>query len=86
MTSLEKRLFHLFDRSDIKKARLIDSVKISCPRVGQVLAILNDDSGPQEVLLELTAGRRGGMTLFQPLRPNRQTLRPVGRGDTGGRS
>ena len=63
MTSLEKRLFHLFDRSDIKKARLIDSVKISCPRVGQVLAILNDDSGPQEVLLELTAGRRGGMTL-----------------------
>ena len=64
MTSLEKRLFHLFDRADVKKARLIESVRVSCPRVGQVSATLADEEGQShEVLLELSVGRRGGMTL-----------------------
>jgi superfamily II DNA or RNA helicase len=64
MTSLEKRLFHLFDKADIAKAKALGPVRISCPRVGQVRATVADESGEsQDVLLELSAGRRGGMTL-----------------------
>ena len=64
MTSLEKRLFRLFDRSDIAKARAARAVRISCPRVGQVRATVTDEAGEShDVLLELSAGRRGGMTL-----------------------
>ena len=64
MTSLEKRLFKLFDRADIARARSAPPVRISCPRVGQVRATVTDEAGEaHDVLLELTAGRRGGMTL-----------------------
>jgi superfamily II DNA or RNA helicase len=64
MTSLEKRLFHLFEKADITKAKSLGPVRISCPRVGQVRATVADESGEsQDVLLELSAGRRGGMTL-----------------------
>ncbi len=64
MTSLEKRLFHLFDKADIAKGKSLGPVRISCPRVGQVRATVADESGEQQdVLLELSAGRRGGMTL-----------------------
>jgi superfamily II DNA or RNA helicase len=64
MTSLEKRLFHLFEKADIAKAKSLGPVRISCPRVGQVRATVADESGEsQDVLLELSAGRRGGMTL-----------------------
>ena len=64
MTSLEKRLFKLFDRADIARARSAPPVRISCPRVGQVRATVTDEAGEaHDVLLELSAGRRGGMTL-----------------------
>ncbi|MFM8435007.1 MAG: hypothetical protein ACKOBP_06625, partial [Planctomycetia bacterium] len=64
MTSLEKRLFHLFDKREIAAGRAAASVRISCPRVGQVRASVTDETGAvHEVLLELSAGRRGGMTL-----------------------
>jgi len=64
MTSLEKRLFHLFDKREIAAGRAAANVRISCPRVGQVRASVTDATGvAHEVLLELSAGRRGGMTL-----------------------
>jgi superfamily II DNA or RNA helicase len=64
MTSLEKRLAKHFAPADIKAARDITPTRLSCPRVGQVRAIFKESSGEtQEVLLELAAGRRGGMTL-----------------------
>ncbi|NCA11231.1 hypothetical protein EBR56_05405, partial [bacterium] len=64
MTSLEKRLFHLFDKREIAAGRAAASVRISCPRVGQVRASVIDAAGTtHEVMLELSAGRRGGMTL-----------------------
>ena len=64
MTSLEKRLFQLFDKREIAAGRAAASVRISCPRVGQVRASVTDETGTtHEVLLELSAGRRGGMTL-----------------------
>ncbi|MEI6241007.1 MAG: SNF2-related protein, partial [Planctomycetia bacterium] len=64
MTSLEKRLFHLFEKRDIAAARAAKAVRISCPRVGQVRSSVTDDTGEtHDVLLELSAGRRGGMTL-----------------------
>ena len=64
MTSLEKRLFHLFDKHELAAGRAAASVRISCPRVGQVRASVTDAAGTvHEVLLELSAGRRGGMTL-----------------------
>ncbi|MFY8221844.1 MAG: SNF2-related protein [Pirellulales bacterium] len=64
MTSLEKRLFHLFEKRDVVAARAATAVRVSCPRVGQVRANVTDETGAtHEVLLELTAGRRGGMTL-----------------------
>ena len=64
MTSLEKRLFHLFDTGEIAAGRAAKSVRISCPRVGQVRASVTDEAGmTHDVLLELSAGRRGGMTL-----------------------
>ena len=65
MTSLEKRLFHLFDKRDIAAARAAQAVRISCPRVGQVRSSVTDDTGTtHDVMLELSAGRRGGMTLW----------------------
>ncbi len=64
MKTLEKRLFHLFASADIARARSITPEAVSCPRVGQVRATVVDGSGEQqEVLLELAAHRRGGMTL-----------------------
>ncbi|NDC63620.1 MAG: DEAD/DEAH box helicase [Planctomycetia bacterium] len=64
MTSLEKRLFHLFDRAEVARARALQSVRVSCPRVGQVRAVVTDEAGqPHDLVLELSAGRRGGMTI-----------------------
>lgn len=64
MKTLEKRLFHLFAAADIARARRITPEAVSCPRVGQVRATVLDGQGePHEVLLELAAHRRGGMTL-----------------------
>jgi superfamily II DNA or RNA helicase len=64
MTSLEKRLFNLFESADVAQARAAAAVRISCPRVGQVRASVTlVGEEPHDVLLELSAGRRGGMTL-----------------------
>ena len=65
MTSLTKRLFHLFEPADLERAsQEIRPVKVSSPRVGQVKAVVTDESGAtHDVLLELSATRRGGMTL-----------------------
>ena len=38
MTTLEQRLFHLFDPRDRKRARHLVPEKVVCPRVGQVQA------------------------------------------------
>ena len=64
MKTLEKRLFHLFTPADVARARQITPEAVSCPRVGQVRATVTDgESGEHEVSLELSAHRRGGMTL-----------------------
>ncbi len=65
MTSLEKRLFHLFEPADVAKARSLSLKRVWCPRVGQVHAsIAGDDGGEDlEVRLELSARRKGGMSL-----------------------
>ena len=64
MTTLEQRLFHLFNPRDRKRARGLTPEKVICPRVGQVQATLSSDDGTShEVLLELSANRRGGMIL-----------------------
>lgn len=65
MTSLAKRLFHLFEPSDIERAgQELRPVQVSSPRVGQVKAVVTDENGKtHDVLLELSATRRGGMTL-----------------------
>jgi superfamily II DNA or RNA helicase len=63
MKTLEKRLFHLFPSADVARARQITPAAVACPRVGQVRAVVSDDDGEHEVLLDLTAHRRGGMTL-----------------------
>ena len=64
MTSLEKRLFHLFDPADIRAARQMTGVRVMCPRVGHVHATVESGTAePHDVVLELSAGRRGGMTL-----------------------
>lgn len=63
MKTLEKRLFHLFPPADVARARQITPASVSCPRVGQVRAVVSDDEGEHEVFLGLTAHRRGGMTL-----------------------
>jgi len=78
MTSLEKRLFHQFDKGEVAAGRAAASVRISCPRVGQVRASVTDGKGrTDEVLLELSAGRRGGMTLeSRSTSPTGRTGRP----------
>jgi superfamily II DNA or RNA helicase len=64
MKTLEKRLFHLFPPAAIAKARAITPASLACPRVGQVRAtVVGDDGDKHEVQLELSARRRGGMTL-----------------------
>jgi superfamily II DNA or RNA helicase len=64
MKTLEQRLFHLFPPADVAKARTISPASVACPRVGQVRAVVVDEDGDeQEVRLELSAHRRGGMTL-----------------------
>jgi hypothetical protein len=64
MANLEKRLFKQFERADVARAKAIAAVRVSCPRVGQVRASVTDESGEtHDVMLELSAGRRGGMTL-----------------------
>jgi hypothetical protein len=65
MTSLAKRLFHLFEPADLERAsQEIRPVQVSSPRVGQVKAVVTDESGIRhDVHLELSATRRGGMTL-----------------------
>jgi superfamily II DNA or RNA helicase len=63
MKTLEKRLFHLFAPADVAKARGIVPASLACPRVGQVRATVDDDGEEHEVFLELSAHRRGGMTL-----------------------
>ena len=81
MKSLEKRLFHLFPPADIAKARAITPASLACPRVGQVRAtVVGDDGDKHEVQLELSARRRGGMTLETRLLhaggPGRQAVLP----------
>ena len=64
MKTLEKRLFHLFQPAAIAEARAIPSATVSSPRVGQVKATVTSEAGEEhEVFLELSAHRRGGMTL-----------------------
>ncbi len=65
MTRLEKRLFHRFDSSEIARAkRFASPPHLSCPRVGTVKATVTDENGEEcEVEIELSSGRRGGMTL-----------------------
>ena len=64
MTSLEKRLFNLFEPADVLKARLLVLKRVWCPRVGHVHATIDGDDGDaQEVRLELSARRKGGMSL-----------------------
>jgi len=64
MTSLEKRLFHLFEPADVATARTLTLKRVWCPRVGQVHASIAGDGGEDhEVRLELSARRRGGMSL-----------------------
>ncbi|RLS75678.1 MAG: hypothetical protein DWI03_11095, partial [Planctomycetota bacterium] len=64
MKTLEKRLFHLFAPADVARARSITPAAVACPRVGQVRAsVAGDDGAEHEVRLELSAHRRGGMTL-----------------------
>jgi superfamily II DNA or RNA helicase len=64
MKTLEKRLFHLFSPADVARARSITPAAVACPRVGQVRAsVAGEDGAEHEVWLELSAHRRGGMTL-----------------------
>ncbi|MCE9632046.1 MAG: DEAD/DEAH box helicase [Planctomycetia bacterium] len=64
MKTLEQRLFHLFPAADVARARTITPASVACPRVGQVRAtVIGDDGDEHEVHLELSAHRRGGMTL-----------------------
>ena len=64
MKTLEKRLFHLFSPGEVATARGLTPEAVSCPRVGHVRATVVDAAGEiQEVLLDLSAHRRGGMTL-----------------------
>ena len=64
MKTLEQRLFHLFPSADVAKARTITPASVACPRVGQVRAtVVGDDGDEHEVQMELSAHRRGGMTL-----------------------
>jgi superfamily II DNA or RNA helicase len=63
MKTLEKRLFHLFAPADVAKARGIVPASLACPRVGQVRATVAEGDEEHEVFLELSAHRRGGMTL-----------------------
>ncbi len=64
MKTLEKRLFHLFKPADVARAREFGPATVSSPRVGQVRATVATESGEEhEVTLELSAHRRGGMTL-----------------------
>jgi len=64
MTSLEKRLFNLFEPADVAAARSLVLKRVWCPRVGQVHASLAGENGEDyEVRLELSARRKGGMSL-----------------------
>ena len=63
MKTLETRLFHLFNPDDIAAARQLIPASVSCPRVGQVRATVPHAGAEHEVILELSAHRRGGMTL-----------------------
>jgi superfamily II DNA or RNA helicase len=63
MKTLETRLFHLFDPTEVATARGLSPAAVSCPRVGQVRATVPYDGEDYEVFLELSAHRRGGMTL-----------------------
>ncbi|MFM1903909.1 MAG: polymerase-associated protein RapA [Planctomycetota bacterium] len=63
MKTLETRLFHLFDPAEISAARELVPASVSCPRVGQVKARVPFAGEEHEVVLELSAHRRGGMTL-----------------------
>ena len=74
MTSLEKRLFQLFEPADLTSARKLTPQRVWCPRVGQVHAsIVGSDGTAYEVRLELSARRKGGMTLES------RSSSPVGR-------
>jgi len=65
MSSLAKRLFHLFEPAEVERARKkVRPVQLSSPRVGQVRARVADDDGNEhDVFLELSANRKGGMML-----------------------
>ncbi|MBM4010221.1 MAG: helicase SNF2 [Planctomycetes bacterium] len=64
MKTLEQRLFHLFPAAVVAQARTITPASVACPRVGQVRAtVMAEDGDEHEVSLELSAHRRGGMTL-----------------------
>ncbi|MFM8578028.1 MAG: hypothetical protein ACKOCN_04405, partial [Planctomycetaceae bacterium] len=65
MTSLADRLSHLFPKGEFERSdKIAQRVRITCPRVGIVKASVTMEGGePCEVEVELSAGRRGGMTL-----------------------
>ena len=63
MKTLETRLFHLFDPTEVAAARDLVPAAVSCPRVGHVRATVPYAGEDHQVLLELSAHRRGGMTL-----------------------
>ena len=75
MTSLEKRLFHLFAPADVAKARDLALTRVWCPRVGHVHATaVGEDGDDVEVRVELSARRTGGMALES------HATTPAGRG------
>ena len=60
MTSLEKRLFQLFEPADIATGRAIVLKRVWCPRVGQVHATIDGDDGEtQEVRARYLVGCDG---------------------------
>ena len=64
MKTLEQRFFPLFAPADVAAARSLAPARVSCPRVGQIQGtVAAADGDDHEVLLEVAAHRRGGMTL-----------------------
>jgi superfamily II DNA or RNA helicase len=64
MKTLSERLRHHFQAADFTAARQLAIARVSCPRVGQVVATVHGPGEAEhEVRLELAAHRKGGMTL-----------------------
>ena len=64
MKTLSERLRHHFASGDVAAANRLSIAQVSCPRVGRVRATVRGPGDAEhEVELELSAHRRGGMTL-----------------------